>query len=113
VLENVLQNNPDLKGVFAANDDMALGAQRAAEAKGAKIAIVGTDGNADAIQAILSGKLAGSVAQNPYDMGYKGVENALKAIKGEHVEKRIDSGAEVINKDNAQKKLDFLNSLAK
>lgn len=113
VMENILQNNPDLKGVFAANDDMALGALRAAEAKGLKIPILGTDGTVESIESILADKLGGTVAQNPYEMGYKGVENAVKAIKGEKVEKRIDSGVEVINKENAQKKLDFLKSLTK
>ena len=111
VMENILQNFPDVKGVFCANDDMALGASRALDAKGLKIPIIGTDGNSDAINAILAGSMAGSVAQAPFDMGYKGVENAVKAIKGEKVEKRIDSGAKVITKENGQKQLDFLNSL--
>jgi len=111
VMENILQTNPDVKGVFSANDDMALGALRATEAKGLKVQIVGTDGTIEAIQAILSGSLAGTVAQNPYDMGYKGVENALKVIKGEKIDQRIDSGAAIITKENGQQKLDFLQEL--
>jgi ribose transport system substrate-binding protein len=111
VMENILQNYPDVKGVFSANDDMALGATRALDAKGLKVPVLGTDGNLDAIDAILAGTMAGSVAQAPFDMGYKGVENAVKAINGEKVEKRIDSGAKVITKENGQKQLDFLKSL--
>lgn len=82
VVENILQNNPNIKGIFSANDDMAIGALRATESKGIKLPIIGTDGTAEAIQSIIDGDLAGSIAQNPYEMGYKGVENAVKAMKG-------------------------------
>jgi ribose transport system substrate-binding protein len=44
-------------------------------------------------------------------MGYLSVENALKAINGETVETRIDSGIDIITKDNAKEKLDFLTQL--
>jgi ribose transport system substrate-binding protein len=113
VMENILQKNPDVKGVFSANDDMAIGALRAIDSKGLKIPVIGTDGTVEAVQSILDGKLAGTVAQNPYEMGYQGVKNALKVIDGKKIEKRIDSGIDVITKDNAQKKLDFLQSISK
>lgn len=113
VAENILQSNPDVKGFFAANDDMAIGVLSAVEAKGTILPVIGTDGTIESIESILAGKLAGTVAQNPYEMGYKGVENAVKAIKKEAVDKRIDSGAEIIKKDNGQAKLDFLNGLTK
>lgn len=113
VVENILQNNPNIKGIFSANDDMAIGALRATESKGIKLPIIGTDGTAEAIQSIIDGDLAGSIAQNPYEMGYKGVENAVKAMKGEKVESRIDSGIDIITSDNAQEKLDFLEGIAK
>ncbi|MFC4767116.1 sugar ABC transporter substrate-binding protein [Effusibacillus consociatus] len=113
VLENILQTNPDIKGVFSANDDMAIGALRAIEAKGLKIPVIGTDGTIEAVESIIAGSLAGTVAQSPYEMGYKGVENALKVIRGEKIEKRIDSGVDVISKENAQKKLDFLKGILK
>lgn len=92
---------------------MAIGALRATESKGIKLPIIGTDGTAEAIQSIIDGDLAGSIAQNPYEMGYKGVENAVKAMKGEKVESRIDSGIDIITSDNAQEKLDFLEGIAK
>ncbi|WP_047152675.1 sugar ABC transporter substrate-binding protein [Aneurinibacillus tyrosinisolvens] len=113
VMENMLQTTPDIKGVFSANDDMALGALRAIEAKGSDVKVIGTDGTIEAVESVIAGKLAGSVAQSPYDMGYKGVENAIKAIKKENVEKRIDSGVDMITKENAQKKLEFLKSISK
>lgn len=113
VMENILQKNGDIKGVFSANDDMAIGALRATESKGLNIPIIGTDGTSEAIQSIIDGKLAGTIAQNPYEMGYQGVENAVKTIKGEKIDARIDSGIDVITKENAQEKLDFLESITK
>lgn len=111
VMENILQNHNDIKGVFAANDDMALGASRAVESKGLDVKVIGTDGTIEAVEAVIDGSLAASVAQNPYEMGYQGVVNALKAINGEEVEDRIDSGAEIISKENAEERLEFLESL--
>jgi ribose transport system substrate-binding protein len=113
VMENILQKNTDIKGVFAANDDMALGALRAVQAKHLDIKVIGTDGTEEAVQSILSGGLAGTIAQSPYNMGYQGVENALKAADGKKISSRIDSGIQVITKDNAQKQLDFLKSISK
>ncbi|MBY0052171.1 sugar ABC transporter substrate-binding protein [Brevibacillus agri] len=105
VMENILQAHPDVKAVVAANDEMALGAVRATEAKGLKIPVVGVDGIIEAVESVNKGVLFGSVAQKPYDMGYLGVKNALAAIKGEPVEKRIDSGLDTITKENAESKL--------
>jgi ribose transport system substrate-binding protein len=113
VMENILQKNADIKGVFSANDDMAIGALRATESKELNIPIIGTDGTVEAIQSIIDGKLAGTIAQNPYEMGYQGVENAVKTIKGEKIDARIDSGIDVITKENAQEKLEFLEGITK
>lgn len=113
VMENILQKNADIKGVFSANDDMAIGALRATESKGLNIPIIGTDGTVEAIQSIIDGKLAGTIAQNPYEMGYQGVENAVKTIEGEKIDTRIDSGIDVITEENAQEKLDFLEGITK
>ncbi|XJZ26708.1 sugar ABC transporter substrate-binding protein [Bacillota bacterium Lsc_1132] len=113
VMENILQKNSDVKGVFAANDDMALGALRAIEAKKIDIKVIGTDGTEEAVKSIIEGHLAGTIAQSPYNMGYQGVENALKVMEGKKISNRIDSGIDIITKDNAQKQLDFLKSISK
>jgi ribose transport system substrate-binding protein len=112
VMENIIESNPGLKGVFVSSDDMAMGASRGVQNKGADVHVVGLDGTVESIESVIKDNTVGTVAQNPYDMGYKGVENAIKAIKGESVEKRIDTGAEVITKENAQERLDFLKSIS-
>lgn len=113
VMENILQTTPDVKGVFCANDDMAIGALRAIEAKGLKIPVIGTDGTIEAVEAILAGSLAGTVAQRPFDMGYKGVEAALKVVKGETIPKRVTVGVDLITRENAKEKLEFLKQIGK
>lgn len=112
VMENILEKHGDVKGAFAASDDMALGVLRAVEAKGTDTKVIGTDGTQEAVESIIGGGLAGTIAQSPYDMGYQGVENALKAINGETVEERIDSGIDIITEENAQEQLDFLKSIS-
>ena len=64
-MENILQSNPDIKGVFAHNDEMALGALEAIEASGKDIKVVGFDATDDAQKAVKEGKLAATVAQKP------------------------------------------------
>jgi ribose transport system substrate-binding protein len=107
VMENILTAHPDVKGVFATNDQMALGAMEALDARGlrGKIAIVGFDATKEAVRATVEGKLAGSVAQNPRAMGQKGVEAALAALDGRPVDKRIDTGTELVTKENSEKYL--------
>ncbi|MGM0877506.1 MAG: sugar ABC transporter substrate-binding protein [Bacillota bacterium] len=108
VMENILQTYPDIKGVFATTDILALAALKVIEEKWLKIPVIGTDGTINMVEIIESGRLSATVSQNPYDIGYLSVHQALKAIKGEAVEKRIDSGVDIIIQDNAQEKLDFL-----
>jgi ribose transport system substrate-binding protein len=107
VMENILTAHPQVKGVFCTNDQMALGAMEALEARGqrGKVLIVGFDATKEAVQATVDGKLAGSVAQNPRAMGQRGVEAALAAIAGRSVEKRIDTGTELVTAENAAKYL--------
>lgn len=113
VAENILQSHKDVKGIFVSSDDMAMGALRGVQAKGSDIPVVGLDGTVESIESVMAGELTGTIAQNPYDMGYKGVENAVKAIEGESVEKRIDTGADVITPENAEEKLAFLKEISK
>lgn len=111
VTQNVLQSMPDIKGVFAANDEMILGSLRAMQQAGKNIPMIGVDANEDALQAILAGTLYGSVAQGNYDMGRMSIEKALEVKAGKKIDKRIDSGATMIVKDNAQALLDFRMSI--
>ena len=101
VMQNIIQANPELKGVFADNDEMALGAVRAlGDRAGNEISVVGFDANADALQAIQNGTMLASVAQNPSRIGELGVENAVATIGGESVEEEIPVEVELVTQDN-------------
>jgi ribose transport system substrate-binding protein len=104
VMENILTAHPDIKAVFATNDQMALGAVEAIKARSpqAGIAVVGFDATAEAVQAIIDGTMSASVAQRPFEMGRRSVEAALALIDGRTVEPRIDTGTELVTTLNAK-----------
>ena len=101
VMENMLQANPDIQGVFAANDEMALGAMEAISGAGKNIVVVGFDATDDAIASIKAGQMAGTIAQQPDLIGSTAVENALKLIAGESIPKSVPVEVTLITKDNA------------
>lgn len=116
VMTNLLQRDPKIKRVFATSDDMSMGALRAVQTANRKdILVVGFDASPDALKSIKAGELTGSVAQSPYNIGKSGVEVAVKAVKGEKVDARVDTGTTMITKDNVQKAMDeqarILNSI--
>ncbi|WP_181833288.1 sugar ABC transporter substrate-binding protein [Bacillus taeanensis] len=110
-MREILQTNPNVKGVFATTDIMAVSALEAIKEQGYHMPVIGADGIIEMIELIKEGTLTGTVAQNPYDMGYIGVETALKVLNGKKVEKNIDSGVDIITEDNAAQKLEFLEKL--
>lgn len=96
VMENILQSDSEIKGVFAHNDEMALGAVEAVAASGKNIKIVGFDATDDAQKAVQDGKMAATVAQKPDKMGETAVETAIKIMAGEEVETSIPVEVDLI-----------------
>lgn len=66
----------------------------------------GFDGNTSAISAIKDGSLGMDIAQLGYDMGYKAVEAAVKALEGKQVDSFIDSGSQVLDASNCDAYID-------
>jgi ribose transport system substrate-binding protein len=90
VMENILQGNRDIQGVFAQNDEMALGARRAIDEAGLKnVEVVGFDATPDAVAAVKAGKLAATVQQRPQLIGKMGVDAARLLIERKPVEQNI------------------------
>ncbi|MDF2679448.1 MAG: Periplasmic binding protein domain containing protein [Brevibacillus sp.] len=87
VMANILQANPDLNGVFCANDMMAFGAIQAIEAAGktGQVAVAAYDALDQAKKYIKDGKMISTVDQKPDDMGYYGVKFAVDLINGKEV----------------------------
>ncbi|MGO5052521.1 sugar ABC transporter substrate-binding protein [Lachnospiraceae bacterium LCP25S3_G4] len=114
-MEDLLTRFPgEIQAVLCHNDDTALGALQACQQAGVKdIMIIGFDGNKTAVDSILAGDIEGTVAQQPYMMGYTAVEKALAAINGEKVDEVVTVDAKLITKENAQEYLDGLDEMLK
>jgi len=90
VMENILQGNKDIKAVFAQNDEMALGAQKALADAGMKdVLVVGFDATDDAVKAVKEGTMAATIAQQPKLIGSLGIETAIKILDGQNVDEFI------------------------
>ena len=110
-MESVMQMYPDgIDIVLSSNDDMAMSVVKiikdSGNAKYADTIVCGFDGNTSAISAIKDGTLGMDIAQLGYDMGYKAVEAAVKALEGEQVDSFIDSGSKVVDSTNCDEYID-------
>ncbi|RIN26505.1 substrate-binding domain-containing protein [Staphylococcus succinus] len=86
VTQNIIQAHPDIKAIFAQNDEMALGAVEAVGNKDIKV--IGFDGNEDALKSVDNKKLYATVAQQPNLMGEASIKTVMKLFNGEDVEKK-------------------------
>jgi len=94
ITKSILQASPNLKGIFGANEGSAIGVVNGVKEmkRNGKIVIIGYDSGKQQKNAIVDGSMAGAITQNPVGMGYKTVEMAVKAIKGEKLPKVVDTG---------------------
>ncbi|WP_221352768.1 ABC transporter permease/substrate-binding protein [Streptomyces beigongshangae] len=101
VMTNLLQAHPDVQGVFAENDEMALGAVKALGSKAGKsVQVIGFDGTPDGLKAVEGGTLYASVAQQPKELGRIAVRNALRAADGEKTEQTVKVPVKVVTAEN-------------
>ncbi|WP_432006694.1 ABC transporter permease/substrate-binding protein [Streptomyces parvus] len=101
VMTNLIQSHPGVTGVFAENDEMALGAVKALGGKAGKsVSVVGFDGTPDGLKAVEAGTLYASVAQQPAELGKIAVQNAVKAAKDEKVASTVKVPVKVVTREN-------------
>ncbi|WP_077032823.1 ABC transporter substrate-binding protein [Pelomonas sp. KK5] len=100
ITKSILQAHPKLKGIFGANEGSAIGVVNGARETKRKIVIIGYDSGKQQKDAIMSGAMAGAITQNPVGIGFKTVEAAVKALKGEKLPKIIDTGFYWYDKSN-------------
>ena len=108
--QTLLQAHPDVKGIIAGNDTMALGAQAALDAAGKKdVVVVGFDGSPDVAASILKGAIEATVLQPASQIAAMAVDQADAFIKngstGKPEKQSID--CVLITKDNAAKLQNF------
>ena len=102
-MQDLLQANPDVKVVYAHNDDMALGALQVLKENGREdVLVAGVDGLMEAVQAIADGdQYVATSLNDPISLGAVAAETAIKAANGESVDAEIDAGSALVDKSNA------------
>ncbi len=104
VTTNLLQAHPNVKAIFAENDEMALGAIEALGNKAGKdVKVIGFDGAEDALKAIKDGRMYASIAQQPVKMAEQAVIEASKLLKGETATKKMQVEVVAVTKENVDK----------
>lgn len=102
---DVLAANPDLKGIFGANEPTAIGMGRAITqaGKAGRVVAVGFDGNQDLQNFVKDGTLEAIAVQGSYQMGYLGVQSVVKLVAKQPVPDFLDTGVVIVTKDNIEK----------
>jgi ribose transport system substrate-binding protein len=102
IAKAMIQAHPNLKGMFGANEGSMIGVMNGVKEmnKEGKLVMVGYDSGKQLIDEIKSGVVLGAITQDPIGIGYKCIESAVKAIKGETLPKTIDTGFHWYDKTN-------------
>lgn len=98
VMENILQSNNEIDAVFSHNDEMALGAVEALDAKGVldDVLVVGFDAIGDAKEAIEDGDMDASIAQQPDLIGETAIDAAESIVNDEKIDDFIPVELELV-----------------
>jgi len=102
ITKAILQSNPNLKGIFGANEGSAIGVLNGVKESGktGKVVVIGYDSGQQQMDAIRSGAEAGAITQDPIGIGFKSVEAAWKVLNKQSVPKNIDTGFHWYDKTN-------------
>jgi ribose transport system substrate-binding protein len=100
IAKAMIQANPNLKGIFGANEGSAEGAAIGVKESGKKLVLIGYDSGKEQKEDITSGLMAGAITQNPVGIGKCVVDSAVKAMKGEKLPKKVDTGFYWYDKSN-------------
>jgi simple sugar transport system substrate-binding protein len=98
--QDILTANPELDAIYAACGPPLTGALEAITSSGRELLTIGFDASPDELAAIEAGTQTASIAQFPAKMGSMGVQAAFDAANGDDVEPNIDTGTEIVTKDN-------------
>ena len=101
---DLLRNNPEINAVIAFNEPTSVGAARAVAELGLsdEVFLVGFDSNVATIDGLQEGSVDALIVQNPYAMGYLGVESAYQLLSGQGagLEPTVDTATQIVNRGN-------------
>ena len=104
VMENMLTSHPQLDALFATNDQMALGALEAVTARGraGRFELVAFDAGKEVLAQVRAGRMGAAVAQRPFEMGRRSVDAAARVLRGQRIDRRLDTGTALVTAANVQ-----------
>ncbi len=103
VTTNLVQAHSSVTGLFAENDEMAIGAVSALGSKaGRSVKVVGFDGTADGFKAVAAGTMAATIAQQPSELGKTAVDQAADILAGKKVAATTPIKVITVTKDNVK-----------
>ncbi|MCD8357419.1 MAG: substrate-binding domain-containing protein [Clostridia bacterium] len=105
-METILQQNPDVQGVFCTSALMVLGAMQQQEDTGADVKLIGVDMQSDAMSSVEDGKILALVGQNGYEIGYQTIRTIVQSLDGDAVEQNTYVNTPLITQDNAAEYLE-------
>jgi ABC-type sugar transport system substrate-binding protein len=113
VMTNVLQANPGIDGVYAANDEMAMGVLSALKARSlaGKVKLVGNDGISDALAAVAAGEMYATNAESPFALGQKVTDLTADILAGKPVPADDTLQGKLVTKDNVKDYAGFLTGI--
>lgn len=102
ITKELILEKPEIKGIVGLNEASTVGAAMALKEMGlsGEVKLVGFDNSFDEIKLIEEGVIQATVVQNPFNMGYRAIEMTVKSLKGEKIEKWINTGSVVVTKEN-------------
>jgi len=100
--KEILQTEPDLKGIIGLNEPTTVGAGRAIQELGLKdkVVLIGFDSSINEIKLLDEEVIKATVIQRPFQMGYLSVKTAVQAVQGKKISKVVDTGSLLITKQN-------------
>jgi ribose transport system substrate-binding protein len=102
---DLLQANPDVEVLFAANDYMIMGAAQAAKALGRKLTLLGNDGDTAALEQIAEGQITATVNTTPFVMGQIALTVTMDALNGKFKGGFVETPTTIVDKDNVMEVL--------
>ncbi len=98
----LMDKYPDITMIGGLNEYSSVGAARAIKKLGlaGRAKVIGFDSSIEEVELLEEGVFQGIIIQKSFNMGYLGIEEAVKLLKGKNVEENVDSGSQLITKDN-------------
>jgi len=98
--QDILTAHPDITAIYGTNEQSLVGVARGVKGAKSKVIVVGFDSSDDVIALLKDKTIKATAVQKPYTMGYSAVENIMKSLNGEKIQKSVDTGEVIVTPEN-------------